>query len=87
MQDGQTHGARLRAADVEIGYHPDGYCIDKTASPMDRYTQWHISPEGRWTAPKPVCFHALPQTGWIAADGFDWERGRRIGLRPDDDAL
>jgi len=81
MKKDEKDDGRLKAVDVEIGYHPDGYRIDKTASPMDRYTQWDISPEGEWTSPNPVCFHALPETGWIAVDRFDWNTDRRIGSR------
>jgi hypothetical protein len=64
----------LRAADVDIGYHPEGYRIDKTASAMNRYTQWDISSEGEWQDPRPVCFSSLPESGWVRSDGFDWER-------------
>ena len=61
----------FRSIDIEIGYHPDGYRIDKTASAMNRYTQWNISPEGEWENCKPVCFHSLPEDGWMRTDGFD----------------
>ena len=62
----------FESADIDIGYHPDGYRIDKTASAMNRYTQWDISPDGKWNKPKPVCFHSLPEVGWIKVDGFNW---------------
>ena len=58
--------------DINIGYHSDGYRIDKTASAMNRYTKWNISTDGKWDNPKPVCFHSLPETGWNKVDGFDW---------------
>jgi len=31
--------------EIEIGFHPDGYRIDKTASAMNRYTKWDILQE------------------------------------------
>ena len=46
--------------------------MDKTASPMNRYTQWEVLPDGIWGNPKSVSFHALPQEGWLEIDGFDW---------------
>ena len=61
----------LKAKDVIIGFHPAGYRIDKTASPMKRYTKWEVI-ENQWYDPKPVCFDSLPQNGWIAKDKFDW---------------
>lgn len=64
----------LNATDVTIGFHLDGYRIDKTASPMDRYTKWDILPGNHWVNPKPVCFDSLPQNGWIVKDKFDWDR-------------
>lgn len=66
----------LDAEDVVVGFHPDGYRIDKTASPMNRYTQWEILQDHNWCNPKPVCFDSLPQHGWIAKDKFDWEDSR-----------
>lgn len=62
----------LRARDVVIGFHPNGYRIDKTALPMNRYTKWDISAGNHWCNPKPVCFDSLPQQGWIVKDKFDW---------------
>ncbi|HDL08393.1 MAG TPA: hypothetical protein ENG35_06610 [Desulfobacteraceae bacterium] len=61
----------LNAKDVVVGFHPAGYRIDKTASPMNRYTKWDVT-ENHWRNPKPVCFDSLPQSGWIAKDKFDW---------------
>jgi hypothetical protein len=63
----------FKATEITVGFHPDGYRIDKTASPMNRYTKWNII-EGRWCDPKPVCFDSLPQSGWIAKDKFDWNQ-------------
>ena len=63
----------LNAKDVVVGFHPDGYRIDKTASPMNRYTKWDIK-ESHWCNPQPVCFDSLPQDGWIAKDKFDWNQ-------------
>ncbi len=54
----------FKASDVTKAFHPDGYRIDKTVSPLDFYTKWEISPEGIWTNPKPVSFHSMPQEGW-----------------------
>ena len=62
----------FKANEIDIGYHPDGYRIDKTASPMNRYTQWEITPYGAWINPRPVCFDSLPQEGWLETKSFDW---------------
>lgn len=62
-----------RNTEIEIGYHPDGYRIDKTASPMNFYTKWEISDDGKWKSFKPVDFDDLPQEGWIKCEGFDWD--------------
>lgn len=62
----------FEATDIEVGFHPDGYRIDKTASPMNRYTRWDVLPGNRWANPVPVCFDSLPQKGWIKKDKFDW---------------
>ena len=43
----------LDARDVTVGFHPDGYRIDKTASPMNRYTKWDILQGNRWCNPQP----------------------------------
>ena len=56
----------VSADEIEIGYHPDGYRIDKNAEPMYRYTRWTVSDNGQWTDPQPVCFHSMPQSGWTA---------------------
>jgi hypothetical protein len=55
------------AMDIQIGFHPEGYRIDKTAEPLNFYTQWQITEEGEWVDPKPVCFHSLPETDWCKA--------------------
>ena len=62
----------FNAQDIEIGYHPDGYRIDKTASAMNRYTKWDIRDTGEWVNPAPACFDSLPPAGWYKCDGFDW---------------
>ena len=63
----------FEANEVFVGFHPDGYRIDKTASAINRYTKWEISQNKTWQNPKPVCFDSLPPTGWIKKDKFDWE--------------
>lgn len=60
------------AKEITVGFHPDGYRIDKTVSPMNRYTRWKITQEGIWENPTPVCFDSLPAEGWIKADRFEW---------------
>ncbi len=55
---------KFEATDIRIGFHPEGYRIDKTASPMDLYTKWQITTEGKWIDPKPTCFDSMPQEGW-----------------------
>jgi len=71
----------FKAIEISVGFHPDGYRIDKTASPMNRYTKWQILPGNQWCNPEPVCFDSLPQQGWFAKDRFDWDeidmRGER----------
>jgi len=62
------------ATEIVVGFHPNGYRIDKTTSPMNRYTQWQLLPDGHWCNPKPVCFDSLPQRGWFAKDKFDWDK-------------
>ena len=37
----------FKATDIQIGFHPEGYRIDNTASPIDFYTKWQITPEGK----------------------------------------
>ncbi len=61
------------ATKIEVGFHPAGYRIDKTASAMNRYTKWNVAPGKGWCDPKPVCFDSLPQKGWFKADRFDWD--------------
>jgi len=64
----------FEAAEIDVGFHPDGYRIDKTTSPMNRYTKWEVLPGNRWTHSTPVCFLSLPQKGWIKKDKFDWNK-------------
>jgi len=64
------------AEQIEVGYHPDGYRIDKTASPMNRYTKWTISSDGKWSNPKPVCFDSIPQEGWLKTERFEWDESK-----------
>ena len=64
----------IKASDIETGYHPDGFRIDRTTDPINRYTRWRINGDGEWEFEKPVCFHQLPEDGWIETDGFDWEK-------------
>ena len=66
------------AAQIDVGFHPDGYRIDRTASAMNRYTKWQIEPGDHWHNPKPVCFDSLPQKGWFAVDKFDWDETDNI---------
>jgi hypothetical protein len=61
---------KYKANEIEIGFHPAGFRIDKTTSPMNRYTKWDISADEHWFNPKPVCFDSLPQEGWIKVDSF-----------------
>jgi hypothetical protein len=70
----QTFDAR----EIRVGFHPDGFRIDKTASAMNRYTKWQTKLGDRWRNPKPVCFDSLPQQGWLAVDRFDWDRVNNI---------
>jgi len=62
----------FKATEINVGFHPDGYRIDKTASPINLYTKWEISENGKWQNSKPVDFGVLPEEGWIKAEGFDW---------------
>ncbi|MGE4285206.1 MAG: hypothetical protein AB7F23_01170 [Phycisphaerae bacterium] len=69
---------------VQVGFHPDGYRIDRTASAMNRYTKWDIAPSNHWSNPRPVCFHSLPTSGWIAVDKFfDWTEQAENGDFPE----
>ena len=49
--------------EIEIGFHPAGCRIDKTASAMNCYTKWKILQQKQWCNPKPVCFDFLPEEG------------------------
>ena len=64
----------LNAEQITVGFHPDGYRIDKTALAMNRYTKWQIATGNKWCNPEPVCFDALPYQGWFAKDRFDWDK-------------
>jgi hypothetical protein len=55
----------FRANDIDVGYHPSGYKIDKTAAPMDRYTKWEIGSDDVWRNSVPVCFDSMPADGWM----------------------
>lgn len=55
---------KYRAEEVDLGYHPQGYRIDKGTGPLNRYTQWTITINGEWVDAKPVCFHSMPAEGW-----------------------
>jgi len=67
-----------KVEEIIIGFHPDGYRIDKTASAMNRYTRWDITSTGKWQNPTPVCFDSLPKNGWIAKDKFNWDEPHNI---------
>ena len=64
----------FEANDVFIGFHPDGYKIDKTAEPAQRYTKWQVSKSNRWSNPQPITFRNMPGHGWFKKDRFDWDR-------------
>lgn len=66
--------------EIVVGFHPSGYKIDKTALPMNRYTEWQIISGRGWCNPKPVCFDSLPEKGWIARDKFDWDKPNNITM-------
>jgi wyosine [tRNA(Phe)-imidazoG37] synthetase (radical SAM superfamily) len=57
-----------KANEINTGYHPFGYRIDKTGSAINRYTRWTIKENGKWDDSKPVCFHSLPQDGWFKTE-------------------
>ncbi len=61
----------FRSSEIRIGFHPGGYRIDKTASPMDFYTKWEIGADGKWRNPKAVCFDSMPLDGWHKKDSFE----------------
>ncbi len=71
----------LDATEVTVGFHPAGHRIDKTASPMNRYTRWDILSGNHWCHPEPVCFDSLPQQGWLKKDRFDWDEINMTGER------
>ena len=58
---------------ITIGFHPEGYKIDRIASPIGPYTRWKVEAGCVWYNPKPVLFEELPLDGWIKTDEFDWE--------------
>lgn len=60
------------ATEITTGYHPSGFKIDKTTDPLNRYTLWTIKDDGKWVDAKPVCFHSLPEDGWIKLDKINW---------------
>jgi len=62
----------FKATEIAVGFHPDGYRIDKTASPMNLYTKCQISDDGHWHSFKPVGFDVLPLEGWFKSEGFNW---------------
>lgn len=62
-----------KSSEIDRGYHPDGFRIDKFTDPLNRYTKWEINRKGEWLNPKPVCFHSLPETGWIKTEKFKKE--------------
>lgn len=64
----------MLASEIFVGYHPDGFRIDKTAAPMDRYTKWSIAENGDWSEAQPVCFHALPENGWVSMEKFNLQK-------------
>ena len=68
----------FNAEQIAVGFHPDGYRIDKTTSPMNRYTKWEILPGNKWRNPEPICFDSLPQDGWFVKDRFDWDKPNNI---------
>ena len=61
-------------AEVDIGFHPDGYRIDKTASSVNWYTKWQILSGTLWCDPEPVRFDSLPKKGWVKINRLDWDR-------------
>jgi hypothetical protein len=58
----------LKASEIHKGFHPDGYRIDKTGSPINFYTKWEITSQSKWINPKPVCFDSMPEEGWYEKD-------------------
>jgi hypothetical protein len=64
----------FNAEKINVGFHPAGYKIDKTATPMNRYTKCDILPGNHWCNPKPVCFDSLPQQRCLTKDKFNWNK-------------
>ena len=62
------------ARKIKVGFHLDGYRIDKTTSPINWYTKWEILLGRGWCNPQPVSFESLPQEGWIPVDRFNWDK-------------
>lgn len=62
----------MQATEIQVGYHPDGFRIDKTTNPMNWYTRWTILDDGGWANPRAVCFHTLPEEGWVPVTSFAW---------------
>ena len=58
---------------IEVGFHPDGYRIDKTASPIGPYTKWEVRSDCQWCNPQAVHIEKLPLNGWIKRDKFVWD--------------
>ena len=69
----KTMEQKFKVTEIEVGFHPDGFRIDKAASAMNRYTRWDISGKGQWEKPVSVCFDSLPEQGWFKTDKFDWD--------------
>jgi len=65
-------GQIFNVTEITIGYHPSGYRIDKTASPLNRYTRRRIMEDGMWVECTPVCFDSMPPEGWVKSKKFDW---------------
>jgi len=63
-----------KVKEINIGFHPDGFRIDKTTSPINFYTKWQISDDGQWHSCRPVDFDVLPLEGWLECEGFDWDK-------------
>lgn len=61
------------AKEITVGYHPAGFRIDKICEPVNRYTKWKIDDSNQWKSFIPVCFHELPESGWIKVEKFNWE--------------
>lgn len=44
----QAESMQYQAIEIDTGYHPLGFRIDKGADPLNRYTQWTIDKNGNW---------------------------------------